>query len=85
VQDELLQYGMQYTIWSIAMNAISVCDIFFDSNPLTLNGRGVTHGIRIQTVRDAYSEICSGIWKGIHYGSVLVRYGERRVIPSDTL
>jgi hypothetical protein len=38
--------------------------------------------------RDAYSGICSGIWKGIHYGSVLVRYGEygeRRVIPSDTL
>ena len=49
------------------------------------NGRGVTQGIRIRIVCDAYSGICSGIWKGIHYGSVLVRYGERRVIPSDTL
>ena len=42
VQDELLQYGMQYAMWNIAMNAVSVCDIFFDSNPLTSNGRGVT-------------------------------------------
>ena len=61
VQDELLQYGMQYAMWNIAMNAVSVCDIFFDSNPLTLNGRGVTQEYAFK-VCVMHNGICNGIW-----------------------